>query len=538
MKARVILFILILCAGNGIAFSQETSHKVTFDITVADELKSSFKPDGRLFLFIDAFPGREPRLCSATSGSVCCFAKNVSGWKPSENLKIDSSDGWIKWQSTPFLTYPDMERGWKTIPGWDFGNVPEGTYYLQLLWDQETSESPINSAGNIYSKVLKINVDKSLEVNISLSELIEQELLVQHNLVKEISLQSDTLSKWWGKPVIVKAALLLPAGYAENPGREYPIRYNIGGYGGRYTRVNSLVKDKAFMDWWLSGEAPQIITVFLDCEGPFGDTYQMDSENNGPYGYNLINELIPYIESNYRGGNSPETRFTDGCSTGGWVSLALQLLNPDLFNGCFSYSPDPLDFEYLLLVNIYKDKNAFINEYGYLQPVRRSGSGRIQTSLRDWIQYENVLGSSDSYVSSGYQFGAYAATFGPKGHDGLPVALFDPVSGKIDSVVAESWKKYDLKLYAEKHWSTLGPRIAGKINIWMGDMDSYHLNIATHSFDYFLRSTKDPHSDAVIDFTPLARHCQQYSQRAVLEKINDRLIRKGPTGYQPGTTDK
>jgi hypothetical protein len=72
----------------------------------------------------------------------------------------------------------------------------------------------------------------------------------------------------------------------------------------------------------------------------------------------------------------------------------------------------------------------------------------------------------------------------------------------------------------------------------MGDMDNFHLNIATHSFDYFLRSAKNPHSDAIIDFTPLARHCQQYSQRAVLEKINDRLIRKVPTGYEPGTADK
>lgn len=527
MKAKVLLLSLIFFAGTGIILSQEKSHKLTFNLTVADELKPSFKPDGRLFLFMDVYPGREPRTCSATTPSVCSFAKNITDWELGDNLKIDTSDGWIKWQSTPFLTYEDKELGWKTIPGWDFENVPEGTYYIQLLWDQETSESPINSAGNIHSKVIKINVDKPLEVNVSLSELIEHTVLEEHGLVREISLQSDTLSKWWGKPVVVKASVLLPSGYSENPDKAYPIRYNIGGYGSRYTRINSLVKDKAFMEWWTSDSAPRIISVFLDGEGPFGDTYQMDSENNGPYGYNLIHELIPYIESNFRGGDSPETRFTDGCSTGGWVSLALQLLYPDFFNGCFSYSPDPLDFAYLLLVNIYKDKNAFINEYGYLQPSRRSGSGRVQGSLKDWIQYENVLGTSNSYVNSGYQFGAYAATFGPKGHDGLPMPLLDPVTGKIDSLVAESWKKYDLKLYTEKNWNTLGPRIEGKINIWMGDMDNYHLNIATHSFDYYLRAATNPQSDAIIEFTPLAGHCQQYSHRAVLEKIKARLAEQG-----------
>ena len=523
MKARIILIYLIFFIANGISFPQQKSHKISFNLSVASGLQSSFKPDGRLFVFIDVFPGQEPRKCSPTSWSVCSFARNITNWEYGDNLMIDFSSGWIKWQSTSFLTNDDKESGWKITPDWDFQNIPEGTYYVQFLWDQETVESSINSSGNIYSKVMEVKVDKSLEVNVSLSEIINQTSLVEHNLVKEISLESDTLSKWWGKPVFVKAAVLLPSGYYENSDKVYPIRYNIGGYGGRYTRINNLISDKTFMDWWLSDKAPQVISVFLDGEGPFGDCYQMDSENSGPFGFNLINELIPYIESKYRGGNSPETRFTDGCSTGGWVSLALQLLYPDFFNGCFSYSPDPVDFEYLLLTNIYRDKNAFINEYGYLQPVRRHGFGKPQSSLKDWVQFENVLGASNSYVNSGYQFGAYAATFSPKGQNGLPGALIDPVTGKIDSLVAENWKKYDLKLYTEKNWNTLGNKIQGKIYIWMGDMDSYHLNFATHSFDNYLRSTINPQSDAIIEFAPMNGHCTQYSHRKVLEQIEARL---------------
>lgn len=528
MKQRIFLIYLIFFIGNNIAFPQQKTHKISFDLTVASELQSSFKADGRLFLFMDVYPGREPRSCSPTSWSTCSFAKNITNWKFGDNLKIDSSFGWIKWQSTPFLTYDDKELGWKIIPSWSFENIPEGTYYMQFLWDQETFESPINSSGNIYSKVMEVKVDKSLEVNVSLSELIGQTELIKHDLVKEISIKSDTLSKWWGRSVFVKASVLLPARYSQNPNTVYPIRYNVAGYGGRYTRINNVIRDNTFMDWWLSDEAPQIISVFLDGEGPFGDCYQMDSENNGPYGFNLIHELIPYIESKYRGGNSPETRFTDGCSTGGWVSLALQLLYPGFFNGCYSYSPDPVDFENLLLTNIYKDKNAFINEYGYLQPARRHSFGKPQSSLKDWIQYENVLGTSNSYMNSGYQFGAYAAAFSPKGQNGLPMPLIDPITGKIDSLVAESWKKYDLKLYTEKNWNTIGPKIKGKIYIWMGDMDSYHLNFATHSLDNYLNSTKNPQSDAIIEFTPMNGHCTQYSNRKVLEQIEAKLATTSP----------
>ena len=137
-----------------------------------------------------------------------------------------------------------------------------------------------------------------------------------------------------------KASVLLPHDYEIN--KEYAIRYNVAGYGGRYTRINQLLGNADFMDWWDSDEAPQIINVFLDGEGPFGDSYQMNSDNSGPYGEALINELIPHIESEYRGSESAAMRFVDGCSTGGWVSLGLQLYYPDFFNGVFSYSPDAI----------------------------------------------------------------------------------------------------------------------------------------------------------------------------------------------------
>ena len=38
------------------------------------------------------------------------------------------------------------------------------------------------------------------------------------------------------------------------------------------------------------------------------------------------------------------SRVLDGGSTGGWVSLALQVFYPDFFNGCWSSCPDPVDF--------------------------------------------------------------------------------------------------------------------------------------------------------------------------------------------------
>jgi flavodoxin len=101
--------------------------------------------------------------------------------------------------------------------------------------------------------------------------------------------------------------------------------------------------------------------------------------------------------------------------------------------------------------------------------------------------------------------------------------MFDPLTGLIDSSVALHWGKYDFKKYVEKHWETLGPKLQGKIYIWMGDMDQFYLNTGTRGFDDFLKTTNNPKSDAVIEFSPMQGHCTLYSHKEVLLKIQERL---------------
>ena len=223
---------------------------------------------------------------------------------------------------------------------------------------------------------------------------------------------------------------------------------------------------------------------------------------------------------------TPESRFVDGCSTGGWVSLALQLFYPDFFEGCFSYSPDQVDFENCQLINIYKDENVFYNEHGYLRPIVRDVTGEPVVSQKDFIQFENVLGTSDTYLNSGGQFSAFTALFSPKGDDGLPKPMFDPITGLIDREVAEQWRKYDLKYYVEKNWETLGPKIQGKIWVWTGDMDSFYLNPAVRSFDKMLKRMDNPKSDASVNFSPMKGHCAEYNFKKVILQIADRLNSK------------
>lgn len=507
MRILTLALVYLLCFNPfSTLFSQHTA-AVSFTINAHADLLNEVSPNGRLFLHFSESDQREPRYQSGTALGSHVFASNFVASTRNPMLNIGS------------------EAIMTSTTSWNFSSIPSGTYYVQAVWDQNVGESSANTPGNIYSDVVKFEIKENTNqiVTITLNAKIPPRSLVDHPLVKEFEFESTLLSAFWKKPMKIKASVLLPSGYEKNIDTNYPVRYNVAGYGGRYTRVNRMVQDEAFMNWWNSDDAPQIITVFLDGEGPFGDSYQLDSENSGPYGESLITELIPQIEQEFRILGTPETRFVDGCSTGGWVSLALQLLYPDTFGGCYSYSPDPVSFYRMQLINMYEDQNAFINRSGLERPSRRDIYGEPSFTIKQEVYAENTQGNSDTYVTSGNQWGAWNALYSPRGEDGLPVAAFDPITGEINKTAVEHWKKYDLLMHVKNNWKTLGPKIQGKIYVWNGDMDNYYLNNAMRDFDAYIKSAANPKSDAIIEFEAMEGHCTQYSHRKVLEAIAENM---------------
>ena len=61
-----------------------------------------------------------------------------------------------------------------------------------------------------------------------------------------------------------------------------------------------------------------------------------------------------------------------GHSSGGWASLWLQISYSDLFGGCWSTAPDPVDFRAFQTLNIYEDRNGHWTREGLPRPVARS----------------------------------------------------------------------------------------------------------------------------------------------------------------------
>jgi hypothetical protein len=268
-----------------------------------------------------------------------------------------------------------------------------------------------------------------------------------------------------------------------------------------------------------------MVLLFLDGDGPFGDCYQINSDNNGPYGDAVTQELIPYVEQKFDCIGQPFARFVEGGSTGGWVSLALQVFYPDFFNGTWSGFPDSVDFRQFQLINIYSDDNAYLNVHGFERPSARDLNGDVRFTVRHECQMENVMGLGDSWTMSGEQWGAWNATYGPRGTNGRPVALWDPKTGKINRSVVEHWKKYDLRMVMEENWKTLGPKLRGKLTIWVGEADDYFLNNAVHLLDEFLMRANPPYEGRIIygsgkghGWSPIGERQMMVEMIAAMEK--------------------
>jgi hypothetical protein len=217
---------------------------------------------------------------------------------------------------------------------------------------------------------------------------------------------------------------------------------------------------------------------------------------------------MPAIEKQFRGIGQGWAHFLYGGSTGGWEALAVQMFYPENYNGTFAACPDPVDFRAFTNIDIYRDKNAFAIEGPHKsvdQPGMRDYLGHVTATQRDLNHYELALGTNGR---SGEQFDIWQAVYSPVGADGYPQKIFNKQTGEIDHRVAQYWRDhYDLSHILARDWATLGPKLRGKIHIYVGSADTYFLNDAVYYIEDFLKGTKDPPYEGEVKYGDRAEHC-------------------------------
>lgn len=456
-------------------------------------------PSGRLFIVLGPRGGPEPRLRlgQTDDNAPLALARDLDGLQPGESARLDRNA----------FTYPPDR----------FERLPPGDYQAQAVLDLSRDLRSPNAPGNRFSAPRIVSLTQGAVVRFELTECVPpQALPADTDRIRFVEVPSPLLSAFHGRPIKLRAGVLLPRDFDRDAPRPYPLRVEIGGFGARATALAR--KARPFTEFrraWDADDAPRMVLLHLDGAGPLGDPYQVNSANHGPYGDAITRELVPAIEERFHCGG-PGRRVLTGGSTGGWVALALQVFYPDFFNGAWAFCPDPVDFRSFQLVNIYEDANAYLAADGKDRPSARDPrTGATLFTIRHECGMENVLGAGGSYALSGQQWGSWNATFSPRGADGQPRTIWDARTGAIDKSVAEHWRKYDLRQVLEANWPVLGPKLRGKLHIWVGEADDYFLNEAVHRLDAFL-SRADPPYEGSIRYGPGQGHCWMGTSEAEL----------------------
>jgi hypothetical protein len=453
---------------------------------------------GRVFLIASREPikGAPPKQRWFTPFPF--FAQDVKGWRPDQPLAF-----------RPDHAFPTE---------WD--QLPREKFYLQAVMDLDRGgQNSLTAPGNAFSKAVAVDLTAppAGPVALLIDQIIPERLFEEKERIKLVDIESKLLSQFHGKPVRLRAGVVLPRSFKSEPQRRYPVVYEIPGFGGDHFAAFGAATRNA-----TDVAGIEMIHVMLDPGCRLGHHVFADSENNGPCGRALVEELIPHIEGKFRGLGVPVARFVTGHSSGGWSSLWLQITYPDFFGGVWSTAPDPVDFRDFQRIDLYAPKaNMFVDEMVEPRPLART-AGKAVLYYQPFSDMEVVMGR-------GGQLFSFEAVFSPNGPDGKPRRLWDRQTGAVDPDVAMSWRRYDIRLILEERWPVLGPKLAGKLHVYTGGADTFYLEGAARLLGDALKRRG---SDGVVEIIPGRDH-GNLLDTALRERIAREMaeaFRKGQAG--------
>ena len=471
---------------------------LVFDVAL-DPSVASRPATGRVYVFLASKGLTDPRNGPDWFHPEPFFGLDVKNFAPGTVCRIDAAaDG-----------FPAA-----------LDQLPAGKYRVQAVLDQNLdTQHHARGPGNLYSAIAELNYDGAMPLSLPLvlDKVTDPQVFHEEPWLREVVIRSELLSQFHGRDVREYAAVVLPAEYAAHPERRYPVIYTIPGFGGSH-REALKYRSAPVAE---AGDA-EFIRVLLSGNCKWGHHVYADSATNGPRGRALVEELIPYIDRNFRTIPAATARFVTGHSSGGWASLWLQVNYPETFGGVWSTAPDPVDFRDYQCVNLYAEPplNMYRDEQGQRRPIARQGTKPV-------LWYEDFT-RLDDVLARGGQLRSFEAVFSPLDAQGQPRPLWNRATGQIDPEVAQAWQQYDISLKLQREWPTLGPKLQGKLHVITGGLDTFYLDGAVRKLSEVLESLG---SDAEVIVVPERNHNDLVTKemfQTIRRQMTDSFLRHHP----------
>jgi S-formylglutathione hydrolase FrmB len=262
----------------------------------------------------------------------------------------------------------------------------------------------------------------------------------------------------------------VPPGYDDEPDRAYPSVYLIQGLTGQLDMWRNRSPFRRNFpeladDLFARGETPPCIVVFVDCWTSLGGSQFLDSPATGSYHTYLCDEVVPWVDSEYRTLAAAEHRGIAGKSSGGYGAMVTPMLRPDLFGGLATHAGDAL-FEVCYLPDLRETVRALRDEY----------DGSYDRFWEDFRSRPALSKGSDHALLNTWCMAAcYSAD--PDGTVRLP---FDVDTGEHDSEIWERWLAWDPVRMVPHHAEAL--RSLRAVYVDAGTKDEFYLDLGAEAF--------------------------------------------------------
>jgi hypothetical protein len=273
-----------------------------------------------------------------------------------------------------------------------------------------------------------------------------------------------------GDPHVRPLWVYVPPGYDDEPDRRYPSIWVIQGLTGQVDAWrNRTPFRKNFPELadelFAKGDSPPAILAFVDAWTSLGGSQFIDSPGTGRYLTYICDELVPFVDANYRTLPGAEHRGITGKSSGGYGAMVDPMLRPDIFGGLATHAGDAL-FEMCYLPDFRKSVRTLRDQY----------EGSFDKFWEDFRSRPAFSQDSDYTLLNDWCMAAcYSAD-----DDGTVHLPYDTATGELQPEVWERWLAWDPVRMVKGHADAL--RSLKAIYIDAGKRDQFYLDLGAEAF--------------------------------------------------------
>jgi S-formylglutathione hydrolase FrmB len=289
---------------------------------------------------------------------------------------------------------------------------------------------------------------------------------VDEHAFTSVVLESNPL----GDPHVRPLWVYVPPGYDDEPDRRYPSVYVLQGFTGHvgmwrnrtpFRQPFPETADAAIA----AGTCPPVIVVYVDAWTALGGSQFVDSAATGRYHTYVCDEVVPWVDANYRTLAAPEHRGVSGKSSGGYGAMVTALWRPDLFRGLASHAGDAL-FDVCYPGDFPDVARALRDDY----------RGSYE---RFWADFRSRVPMAKENDAKLVEIWAYAAAYSAD-EDGSVRLPFDTATGARLDDVWDRWLALDpVRIAAAR------PEVARELRaVWIdaGTRDEWYLDLGATAF--------------------------------------------------------